>query len=60
MSCFSPLLSPQRSGQRWRTFVTLYEVPFPRVFSEAEYERLNHPRTPFMQNVAREEVALRK
>ena len=29
-----------------------------KVFSEAEYERLNHPRTPFMQNVAREGVAL--
>ena len=29
-----------------------------KVFSEAEYERLNHPRTPFMQNVAKEGVAL--
>jgi predicted nucleotidyltransferase len=29
-----------------------------KVFSEVEYERLNHPRTPFMQNVAREGVAL--
>jgi predicted nucleotidyltransferase len=29
-----------------------------KVFSEAEYERLNHPRTPFMQNVAREGMAL--
>jgi predicted nucleotidyltransferase len=29
-----------------------------KVFSEAEYERLNHPRTPFMQSVAREGVAL--
>ncbi len=29
-----------------------------KVFSETEYERLNHPRTPFMQNVAREGVAL--
>jgi predicted nucleotidyltransferase len=29
-----------------------------KVFSEAEYERLNHPRTPFMQNVVGEEVAL--
>jgi len=59
MSCFSPLLSPQRSRQRWRT-LTRCEVPFPQVFSEAEYERLNHPRTPFMQNVAREGVALWK
>lgn len=29
-----------------------------KVFSKAEYERLNHPRTPFMQNVVREGVAL--
>jgi predicted nucleotidyltransferase len=29
-----------------------------KVFSEAEYERLNHPRTPFMQSVAREGVTL--
>ncbi|TEU21900.1 MAG: nucleotidyltransferase domain-containing protein [Anaerolineales bacterium] len=29
-----------------------------KVFSETEYERLNHPRTPFMQSVAREGVAL--
>jgi predicted nucleotidyltransferase len=29
-----------------------------KVFSEAEYERLNHPRTPFMQNIAREGVVL--
>ena len=29
-----------------------------KIFSEAEYERLNHPRTPFMQNVVREGVAL--
>jgi hypothetical protein len=29
-----------------------------KVFSEAEYKRLNHPRTPFMQSVAREGVAL--
>jgi hypothetical protein len=29
-----------------------------KIFSKAEYDRLNHPRTPFMQNVAREGVAL--
>jgi predicted nucleotidyltransferase len=29
-----------------------------KVFSQAEYEQLNHPRTPFMQNIAREGVAL--
>jgi predicted nucleotidyltransferase len=29
-----------------------------KIFSEAEYERLNHPRTPFMQNIAREGVVL--
>jgi hypothetical protein len=29
-----------------------------KVFSEAEYRRLNRPRTPFMQSVAREGVTL--